>query len=129
MAREIRIEGTKRLKQQLEALDARTSRAILAQIVVAAAEPVRAVAAQKAPIGQTGRLAGEMTTELLESKTRRASAGVGPHQDAWYGRFQEYGTVHHAAQPFLRPAYDEQKRTVSRRMRDDLRAEIRKAVR
>jgi len=126
MALEIKVEGTKRLRKRLNALDDHTRGAVLARIVMAAAEPVRAVAAQKAPI-RTGQLAETMTTELLEQKSHRASAGVGPNNEAWYGIFAEYGTVNHSAQPFLRPAFDEQKRNASHRMATDLRTELDKA--
>lgn len=128
MARnEIRIEGTARLRKQLDRLEKSTRGDVLAGIVVGAGEAVRVVAGQKAPV-RTGTLSKNMVIELLEKKPYRASAGVGPHKDAWYGLFQEYGTVNHAAQPFLRPAYDEQKRNVQRRMRDDLRARIRQVA-
>ena len=116
MALEIKVDGTKRLRKRLEALDDHTRGAVLARIVMAAAEPVRAVAAQKAPT-RTGKLVETMTT----------SAGVGPNNEAWYGIFAEYGTVNHSAQPFLRPAFDEQKRNVSQRMATDLRGEINRA--
>ena len=40
--------------------------------------------------------------------TDRDGAGiaVGPTTGFFYGFFQEYGTVHHGAQPFMRPAFD-----------------------
>ena len=126
MGLEIKVDGTKRLRKRLEALDDHTRSDVLARIVMAAAEPVRAVAAQKAPT-RTGKLVETMTTELLEQKPHRASAGVGPNNEAWYGIFAEYGTVNHSAQPFLRPAFDEQKRNVSQRMATDLRGEINRA--
>jgi HK97 gp10 family phage protein len=31
---------------------------------------------------------------------------VGPTKAGFYGSFQEFGTAHHAAQPFARPAFD-----------------------
>ena len=31
---------------------------------------------------------------------------AGPTKAAFYGLFQEFGTAHHAAQPFMRPAWD-----------------------
>lgn len=34
------------------------------------------------------------------------AVAVGPQKSFFYGLFQEYGTVHHGAQPFMRPAFD-----------------------
>ncbi len=56
---------------------------------------------------RTGRLAGHIGTKTAEHSADTAIVDVGPEQTAFYGRFQELGTVHHAAQPFMRPALDE----------------------
>lgn len=40
----------------------------------------------------------------------------------FYGRFQEYGTRHHAAQPFMRPAAEAEKRPFRARVRAILKA-------
>jgi HK97 gp10 family phage protein len=34
------------------------------------------------------------------------AVAVGPAKNRYYGVFQEFGTVHHGAQPFARPAFD-----------------------
>jgi HK97 gp10 family phage protein len=35
-----------------------------------------------------------------------AAVAIGPTRKGFYGSFQELGTKHHAAQPFVRPALD-----------------------
>jgi HK97 gp10 family phage protein len=52
-------------------------------------------------------------------------AGAGPHPQA---HLQEFGTKHAPAQPFMRPAWDAEKREVLEGIKDDLWAEIKKAV-
>jgi HK97 gp10 family phage protein len=53
---------------------------------------------------------------------------VGPSTDAWYGIFSEFGTVNHAAQPFMRPAFDEGAPKSLDRLTADLASEIDKAA-
>lgn len=69
---------------------------------------------------------------------RRAAKGqgsfaeihVGPRKgrNAQVGAFQEFGTVNHPAQPFMRPAFDAQKQTALDIITRDLKGEIDKAV-
>jgi HK97 gp10 family phage protein len=46
--------------------------------------------------------------------------------DGWYYRFLEYGTVHQAAQPFLRPAWDATVGTISDTIKKDFTAVLEK---
>lgn len=67
---------------------------------------------------------------------RRAAGGegsfaevyVGPDAKHFYGTFQEFGTVHMASQPFMRPAWDEGKGAVLDGIKDDIWKEIEAAV-
>lgn len=54
-----------------------------------------------APRGRTGTLATSLTWKARPSTL---SAIVAIDTRAYYWKFQEYGTVHHPAKPFLRPA-------------------------
>ena len=64
---------------------------------------------------------------------RDASTGiemlVGVEKRVFYGHFQEFGTIRHAANPFARPAYDSGAQKVVESLRDSLRAEIDKSAR
>lgn len=123
----IRIEGTARLRRQLDRLDGAMRRELLQRMVTQGGELVARVAGMKAPIDE-GVLSESVIVEMIESSAYHATAGIGPHKDAFYGKFQEFGTQKHGAQPFLRPAYDEQKRPAVRVMADVARARIRRAV-
>jgi HK97 gp10 family phage protein len=103
----VRVVGTEEAIRNLERLKSRVQQdKALRPAYMAAAELVRAAAARRAPVGETGTLAGEMAAEWV---TRKRYAIVGPSRDAFYGEFQERGTSEMAAQPFLRPAIDEVK--------------------
>lgn len=47
-------------------------------------------------------------------------AGGGRKNDGWYAHFLEYGTVNHAASPFMRPAYEATKKTVQGIIGDEI---------
>lgn len=67
---------------------------------------------------------------------RRAAAGegsfammhVGPDAKHFYGSLQEFGTSHHKAQPFMRPAWDEKQDEALEIIKRELGGEIMKAA-
>lgn len=67
----------------------------------------------------------EARTALRDA--RRAAAGegafaevyVGPDAKHFYGRMQEFGTVNHGPQPFMRPAWDQHQDTILEGIKDD----------
>ena len=87
-----------------------------------AAEPMRAEAASLAPRGH-GK-GPHLADNIVIAETTRVPGGrgrwrdsedtehvvaVGPSfrpDDVYWGLFQELGTAHHSAHPFLRPAFD-----------------------
>ncbi len=68
------------------------------------AQMLLAEARRRAPV-RTGKLrdSGRVVEDKKESRPGRAAYRV---CFEFYGKFQEYGTSRHAAQPFLRPAAD-----------------------
>jgi len=116
----IGLDGAEALAKKLEALPDALTRSIVIEALLAGGEPMRQTMAQRAPyepgapdlkanmvMHETGRM-GKVTG----GKSRRARAGeyliaVGPAAPFFYGLFQEYGTVRHGAQPFMRPAFDQ----------------------
>ena len=87
-----------------------------------AAEPMRADAAASAPrdsgpgphladhivIAETTRLPGGRSGRWRDTNEHEHVIAVGPSHrpdDVFWGKFQEFGTAHHPAQPFLRPAF------------------------
>lgn len=67
---------------------------------------------------------------------RRAAAGegsfaevyVGPEAGQFHGSLQEFGTVNHPPQPFMRPAFDQHKGEALEIIKAELAGEISKAV-
>ena len=111
-----RFEGAEELLQNLDRYEKRIVNKHLRAGFEGGGEIVRADAESRAPV-LTGHLEGSM---LLEWVPRRRYVRVGPARDAYYGEFQEFGTSHHAAQPFLRPAIDSRKGQVFDVIADEL---------
>ena len=103
-----RFEGGKDLAATLRAMPKAQSRTAQIDALLEAAEPIRAVARRMAPRAPG---APDMADNIESMQTRRAldvsgtetGVIVGPMKWAFYAHFQEWGTVRHAAQPFLRP--------------------------
>ena len=107
----VEITGLKELDAALRALPDAMQAGPVREGLKAGAEVLRQSMAHRAPrdpdvSGVT--LAEEMVAEVkVSTKRDTAEARIGPSKRAWYGRFQEFGTEHHAAQPFMRPALDQ----------------------
>lgn len=89
----------------------------------------------KAAFSQTLRGGGTRTEAVAALRSARRQFGgakvavfVGPTRRAYHGIFQEFGTVNHGPQSFMRPAFDSEKDEVLRRLRADLADEINRAV-
>ncbi len=110
---------TARLRQMSDAV----SHEVAIEALKEAAEPIRALASALAP---RSNQAPHLADNIIVSETTRvrgfggsgrwrdvdpfvSTVAIGPSyrpEDIFYGQFQEFGTAHHAAQPFLRPAFD-----------------------
>lgn len=111
MNAQLRFAGGRELASFLSKLPERTSKTVQRQALRAAAEPMRGDMATLAPHEPGAPDLRESMTisnvrggdDVFESET---AVAVGPSRAGWYGVFQEFGTVHHGAQPFARPAFD-----------------------
>jgi HK97 gp10 family phage protein len=115
----IRIEGGAQLAADLNRLSERVRRSILLEALEEAAEPIRALASRYAPHepGPPDIRANIITAKtsktisaggfLAKQDEFQATVAIGPSKGFAYGLPQEYGTIHHAAQPFMRPAFDQ----------------------
>lgn len=124
----VTLEGGEELIKRLGKLPEAVAGKAMDDALMAGAEIVRADASRRAP-RRTGKLAESIVAELQEGKSGRKSAVIGPNEEAFYGSFVELGRSNQAAQPYLRPALDENKNAVQRAIADALRAAIEKAVR
>jgi HK97 gp10 family phage protein len=129
MKTEIRIEGGEKLKKKLMGITAQVGSRVLLEAVTRGAEIVRTEAASKAPT-RTGKLSREIILEPKIHARTLAVVAVGPSQDAFYGRFVEYGTKatgkHRATQPhpFLFPALEMHREDVKQVVADQIRTEL-----
>jgi len=123
----VRLEGIEDVVKALEGKQADLKSAIEA-ILMVGAEIIRQAAASRAK----GKIAANMTKERLSDSP--ITVGIGPSKRQWYAKFREFGTKAHSvkprrakalqvgldtfrarvrnhpgtvAQPFLRPALDE----------------------
>lgn len=80
----------------------------LPEALMAAAEPIVEEAQRIAPRDPKteDHMADSITAEVRSRRGATVEVLIGPDKDHFYGKFQELGTKHHKAQPFLRPAMD-----------------------
>jgi len=139
----IRLEGFRELERELEKLGTVSARKASARrSLKKAAAPMAEIARGLAPRDQGGgmHMADSIAVSTKLSK-RQAGAhrkmfrndkaavemfvGPGPFPAAWT---QEFGTVNHGPQPFMRPAFDQDHRALLDRLKAELWADIEKAV-
>lgn len=106
MAAKFTLSGVTEMRQRLERIGDEVATDGVRKALFAAAEPIRDSAEDKAP-EKSGFLKDNIIIVEVDTSRHGAAVDVGPHEDAFYGLFQELGTEDHAAQPFLRPAFDE----------------------
>ena len=131
----VALEGGEELQESLAKLEEHVTGTFLLAAVRRGAEIPRSVAEQLAPwsaAGSHGREAGFLADNVLMEDTvtepTYAEEAVGVHMNAFYGRFQELGTVYQSAQPFLRPAFDETKDDIVDQVGETLRALIESSI-
>jgi HK97 gp10 family phage protein len=129
------VEGLRECEEALMALPLATSKNVLRRALRKAAEPIEKSAEARVQ-KRTGKLGASITVGTkLSKRQRRAAAetktgvevyvGAGPLPHA---HMLEFGTAHQAPEPFLRPAVDANGKLVIEIFRDDVKAEISKAV-
>lgn len=114
------FSGGKEIAAKLADLSLRSNKRVTRDALTAAAETIRTPAARMAP----RRPPAPDFADHIVIGTARARPGetaaikVGPSTDFHYAFFQETGTVHHAARPFLRPAFEQNWRNALDVVRD-----------
>lgn len=107
----VTIRGLKELDEALRALPDEMQAAPVRAGLKAAGKYLAEGMASRAPrdvVVEGVTLAEEIVYEVKVSIAREiAAVMIGPSKRAFYGGFQELGTEHHAAQPFMRPTLDQ----------------------
>jgi HK97 gp10 family phage protein len=130
---EFRIEGLSELVDALEELPKATSTNVQKRVLAKAGEPIRKAAQALAPY-RTGLLRRTIVvSSQLSPRAKRSHKQeskieyfVGPPSMA-RAIVAEFGSVKQTPQPFMRPAWDSNKRTAFDSIRGDLTDEIEKA--
>lgn len=132
----MKTEGLKEVKTALRKLPDSTAKGVMRRVMKKVLIPVRDQARQLAP-EDDGDLKNSIVISTKLSKAQRRKyrkhdrsdvsmfVGAGPLPHA---HLQEYGTERHGVQPFMRPAWDNNKRRVFKSIRDEMWTEIRKTV-
>lgn len=138
----VAVEGLRDLDAALSQLSQATGKAVLRRIGRKALEPMRADAQARAPddpntpdvdlessiIISSRQKSGRQSKRSGEEK-RSVVVYMGPSPDGYpQAIMQEFGTVHHGPQPYMRPAWDANKSKALSIIKDDLGAEIDKAA-
>ena len=141
MTATMRLEGFEGFERNLANLERlATRRAVARRALIKAAKPMAEIAQGMAPVGDTNTLAPSIMVGTRLSK-RQASLhrkmfrndraavevfiGAGPLSSA---HTQEFGTTHHAPQPFMRPAWDQDHKALLQRLGELMAKEIDKAI-
>jgi len=132
----VRIEGMAKLNANLRRLDKATRGQALDRALLAGAEPVRKEASRLArrsdtPSGTTGKghAADHIEKVTMPRADRDREVHVGPEEDFWYLVFDEFGTPHQSAGAPFRTAADTRFKEAVREFRDELRTQIKRAIR
>ena len=119
------LQGIEHLEAKLKELELSIQRKMLTTSLKEAADITRTRAAELAPY-LTGRLKEHeiVVTVPSQSNAQTALIRVGPAKDAFYGLFDEIGTAHMTAQPFLRPAFEQTHDEVLRKTAEDFKKAV-----
>jgi HK97 gp10 family phage protein len=128
-----KIEGVSEVAEGLLELSKATGTNVVKRALKKAADPIVSTATQLAP-----RLTGQLQTSIKPSdKLSRRQKSLYPKKseiEIYVGPAalvqaitQEFGTVTNKPQPFMRPAWEQNKREALERIKDDLAEEIEKA--
>lgn len=109
----MKFEGAAELARVLNGLSTAASSRRQLRALRAAAVPMRDEMEHTAPRGEGlhGRhLADSIAIMAVRDKqgTGDKTVAIGPTRNAFWGFFQEHGTIRHGPQPFAAPAFDSQ---------------------
>jgi len=129
----MRVDGLSDLVEALEDLKKATATNVKKRALIDAAEPLRADAERYAP-RQTGRLA---STIAVSTKLSRSQSGAekGSKVEVYVGPasmtraiVQEFGSIYQTPRPYMRPAWDKNKKDIPSAVGASLWEEIAKAA-
>lgn len=137
----VKVDGLRELGERMKGLKEDVNNRIARAATAAGAVVIRNAAQQKVPV-DTGNLKkniivkrlpkGEssLTSEHIvtvrQGKLTKKQKDKGL-QDAYYGKFVEYGTAKMPARPYMRPAFDQNKENAVQAIKDRIEKRLNKA--
>ena len=126
----VKIEGLREVDAALGQLGKATGRNVMRRVAIKRLQPIADEMKANAPVDQSDLRDSIIVTTKNPKRNRKRSeveahAGPGRHPQA---HLQEFGTAHHAPQPFARPAWDGGKDALLEGIADDFWTEISKAA-
>lgn len=141
---QIKLEGFRELDAALTELTKAGGKGVLRRSLKKAAEPMAVIASGLAPVDSGKLQASVIVGAKLDGrqaklhrrmfKDDRSSIElfVGPSYlrggGGRHGHLQEFGTINHAPQPFMRPAWDQDHKPMLDRLGKEMAIEVDKAV-
>ena len=135
----IKLEGFKELDAALAELSKAAGKSVLRRSLKKAAEPMAVLASSLAPRGPTGNLSASVNygtkltkrqaglhRKMFRDDKASVEGFVGANDPAAVP--QEFGTVDHGPQPFMRPAWDQDAMPLLDRLGQELAVEVEKSV-
>lgn len=135
MVQVVKMEGLRELERALAELPKATARNVLRKVLKQAAEPTKVDAQARAPV-ETGKLQQSIIVGTRLTPRQRADA---KKEGTYFSEIhvgtagvpavpQEFGTINHAAHPFMRPAWDSNKDKALATIGSELGGAIEKAA-
>ncbi|MDA8227050.1 MAG: HK97 gp10 family phage protein [Desulfitobacterium hafniense] len=117
-----RVDGAKEVIKLLEDMG-QNAATVLLQAAEAGGKIALAEARRRCPV-RSGRLRSSLSLKLGKKTALKANVRVVHGRKEYYGTFVELGTKKSPAQPFMRPAVDENKKQIA----DAVTEEIGRAI-
>lgn len=139
----VKIEGLRDLEQALGEVSQAAGRGAMRRALIKAGGPLVDKAKALAPVDSGALRASFAISAKLGTRQARLQRGlglsksevrvyVGPSYDLGDGgrhaHLVEFGTRHHGPQPFMRPAWSQDKRAVLQRLQEAVWAELQKSI-
>jgi HK97 gp10 family phage protein len=132
----VEVEGLAELQTALRELPDATARNVLRRVAKQALEPIAARARTLAPVDRGNLVQSITVSNRLTRRQRSQAQTADPNDVVMYvgagglaqAHMMEFGTQDVAAQPYMRPAWDEGKERVLTSIKELLWAEIEKAA-
>jgi HK97 gp10 family phage protein len=121
-----KVEGAEEIIKLLKEMG-QNAENVLSQAAEAGGKIALSDAKRRCPVGKTGNLKSNLKLETGKKTSTKAFVKVLPGKDEYYGTFVELGTKKQPAQPFLRPAVDENKEKISEKVTSELSRAVGKA--